>query len=43
MEYLRTHRHETYQRVVREMEADLSAVTPPQLLQLAQQALSRTA
>ena len=43
MEYLRTHRHETYQRVVREMEADLSAVTPPQLLQLAQQALSRSA
>jgi hypothetical protein len=40
MEYLRTHRRETYQRVVREMEADLSAVTTPQLLQLAQQALS---
>lgn len=38
VEYLRTHHHETYQRVVREIEADLSAVTPPQLLELAGQA-----
>jgi hypothetical protein len=43
MEYLRTHRRETYQRVVREIEADLSAVTTPQLLQLAEQALTRSA
>jgi hypothetical protein len=38
VEYLRTHHRETYQRVVREIEADLSAVTTPQLLELAQQA-----
>lgn len=43
VDYLRTHRHETYQRVVREMDADLSAVTAAQLLQLAQQALNRPA
>ena len=42
MEYLRTHRRETYLRVVREIEADLSAVTTPQLLQLAEQALGRS-
>jgi len=42
MEYLRTHRRETYARVVREIEADLSAVTTPQLLQLAEQALNRS-
>jgi hypothetical protein len=39
VEYLRTHHRETYQRVVREIEADLSAVTTPQLLELAEQAL----
>jgi hypothetical protein len=38
VEYLRTHRRETYQRVVREIEADLSAITTPQLLGLAEQA-----
>ncbi len=38
VEYLRTHHRETYQRVVREIEADLSAVTAPQLLALAEQA-----
>jgi hypothetical protein len=41
-EYLRTHHRETYQRVVREIEADLSAVTAPQLLALAEQALSQS-
>ncbi|HTC16844.1 MAG TPA: hypothetical protein VK695_13660 [Steroidobacteraceae bacterium] len=40
-EYLRTHHRETYQRVVREIGADLSAVTTPQLLELAEQALGR--
>jgi hypothetical protein len=43
IEYLRTHRRETYQRVVRELEADLSAITTPQLLVLAEQALGRSA
>ncbi len=38
LEYLRMHHRETYQRVVREIEADLSAITTPQLLQLAEQA-----
>jgi hypothetical protein len=38
LEYLRVHHGGTYQRVVREIEADLSAVTTPQLLQLAEQA-----
>jgi hypothetical protein len=38
-EYLRTHHRETYLRVVREIEADLSAITAPQLLALAEQAL----
>lgn len=42
-EYLRTHRPETYQRVAREIEADLSAITPAQLLALAEQALGATA
>jgi hypothetical protein len=42
VEYLRTHRRETYLRVVREIEADLSAVTTPQLQQLAEQALGRS-
>ena len=41
-EYLRTHHRETYQRIVREMEADLSAVTTPQLLALAEQALGES-
>ena len=40
-EYLRTHHHETYQRIVREIEADLSAVTTPQLLALAERASRR--
>ena len=33
-EYLRSHRHETYQRIVREVVADLSSITTPQLLEL---------
>ena len=40
-EYLRTHHRETYQRIVREVGADLSATTTPQLLALAEQALGR--
>ncbi len=40
-EYLRTHHRETYQRIVREIGADLSAVTTPQLLELAEQALGQ--
>lgn len=40
-EYLRTHHRETYQRIVREIGADLSAITTPQLLELAEQALGR--
>jgi hypothetical protein len=39
-EYLRTHHRETYQRIVREIDADLSAVTTPELLALAEQALA---
>jgi hypothetical protein len=39
IEYLRAHHRETYQRVVREVVADLSSITPPQLLDLARQAL----
>jgi hypothetical protein len=39
VEYLRMHHRDTYQHVVREIEADLSAITTPQLLELAQQAL----
>jgi hypothetical protein len=39
-EYLKSHHHEIYQRVVRELQADLSAVTEPQLLKLAKEALS---
>ena len=38
-EYLRTHHRETYQRIVREVEADLPAVTAPELLALAEKAL----
>jgi hypothetical protein len=38
VEYLRVHHQETYQRVVREVEADLSAITTPQLLELGEQA-----
>jgi hypothetical protein len=37
LDYLRTHHRETYQRIVREIEADLSAITTPQLLELARQ------
>jgi hypothetical protein len=40
-EYLRTHHRETYQRIVREIDADLSAVTTPQLLALAEDALGK--
>jgi hypothetical protein len=39
IEYLQSHHSETYRRVVREIEADLSSITPPQLLELARQAL----
>jgi len=35
VEYLAAHHPETYQRIVREVVADLSSVTPPQLLVLA--------
>jgi hypothetical protein len=42
-EYLRTHHPETYQRVVREIDADLSAATTAQLLELAEQALGHPA
>ena len=38
VEYLRVHHQETYQRVVREVEADLSAITTPQLLELGERA-----
>jgi hypothetical protein len=37
--YLKAHHSETYQRVVREVTADLSAIKAPQLLDLARQAL----
>lgn len=40
-EYLRDHHRETHQRIVREVTADLSATTTPQLLALAEQALGR--
>jgi hypothetical protein len=40
VEYLRTQHRETYQRIVREITADLSAITAPQLRELAGQALS---
>jgi hypothetical protein len=39
VEFLKAHHHETYYRVVREISADLSAITPPQLLELARQVL----
>jgi hypothetical protein len=39
VEYLRVHHRETYQRVVREVEAELSAIMTPQLLELAERAL----
>ena len=41
MEYLRTHHRETYERIVREIVADLSAATAPQLLALAEHALGQ--
>jgi hypothetical protein len=41
IEYLRSHRHETYERIVGEIGTDLSATTTPQLLALAEQALDR--
>jgi len=40
LEYLRAHRHDIYQRVVREVAVDLSAITLPQLLSLAEHALA---
>jgi hypothetical protein len=39
VEYLRTQHSETYQRIVREEVADLSAITTPELLALARHAL----
>ncbi len=33
-EYLKGHHRETYQRIVREIDADLSSITTPQLLEL---------
>jgi hypothetical protein len=39
VEYLKSHHPETYQRIVRELVADLSSITPPQLLDLARRAL----
>jgi hypothetical protein len=39
VEYLRVYHNQTYQRVVREVEADLSAITMPQILELAERAL----
>jgi hypothetical protein len=39
VDYLRNQHRETYQRVVGEVVADLSAITPPQLLALARQSL----
>jgi hypothetical protein len=38
-EYLRAHYQETYRRVLSELDADLSAITTPQLLELAERAL----
>ena len=38
-EYLQSHHRETYQRIVREIAADLSSITTPQLLDLAREAL----
>jgi hypothetical protein len=39
IEYLRAHHRETYQRVVSQVTADLSSVTQPQLLEIAEKAL----
>ncbi|HVP34222.1 MAG TPA: hypothetical protein VMT09_11310 [Steroidobacteraceae bacterium] len=41
IDYLRMHHSETYQRTVREIVTDLSAVTTPQLLALAERALGQ--
>jgi hypothetical protein len=38
-EYLKSHHREIHQRVVREIDADLSSITTPQLLCLARDAL----
>jgi hypothetical protein len=38
-EFLQAHHRDIYQRIVREVDADLSAITTPQLLELAEQAL----
>jgi hypothetical protein len=40
-QYLQSHHRETYRRIVREIDADLSSVTTPQLLELAREALGR--
>jgi hypothetical protein len=39
VEHLRAHHSEIYQRIVREMSADLSSVTTPQLLAMARESL----
>jgi hypothetical protein len=39
VEYLRKHHSEIHRRIAREMSADLSSITTPQLLELAQQGL----
>lgn len=41
MEYLQSHHRETYQRIVREIDTDLSSITMPELLDLARQALTQ--
>ena len=43
LEYLREHHRDTYQRVVREIALDLSAITLPQLLSLAEHTLTTKA
>ena len=40
MAYLKLHHPQTYQKVTRELVADLSSVTPPQHLVLARRALT---
>jgi hypothetical protein len=41
-DYLRTHQHDTYLRIVREIGVDLSATTTSQLLALAEQGLGQS-
>lgn len=38
-QYLQSHHHETYSRIVRQITADLSSITKPQLLDLGREAL----